>query len=426
MQLGWREVSVWRWLAEVPAGASIVAEAAAIVAEGAATDAARAMRLRRIAERGREDSGDATAPPAVDLAAAALELATARRKAEAKFGAVAAGLWADTQGVEQASSLAVARWKARRMRAALGADAPILDICSGIGGDALALAEAGLAVEGIDLDERRAFMTARNARCLARVADAESLALAGAALHADPARRDESAGRRSWSLDDHAPGRAWIYGALVEARAAAIKFSPGVDRFAFGGIPLEWEFIEEDGRLVQAVAWSGAFAAAPDHCSATLLPGADGAARVLRGTPDERRATLRAPVDRTLATGAYLSEPRPAVERAALLGEALAGRAAQELAPRLGLFASAAPLDEGPLGFAWESFEIVAECAPDAAAIAATLAAAGLGARSVRVRGQAVDANRLTRALGARPDARGVVFAWREGQRARTVVVRAR
>ncbi|MFM1821773.1 MAG: hypothetical protein RI967_39, partial [Planctomycetota bacterium] len=431
MHAGWREVSVWRWIAETAAAEVIVNEAVRAVddATGARVDASRAMRLRRLADRIRSDAGDGAAPASADLAAAALELAAARWKAAAKFGADADRLWADVQGVEQASSLAVARWKATRMRAALGAGAPILDLCSGIGGDALALAEAGLAVEAVDLDPRRAWMSGRNAGCASRVASAESVELAAAALHADPARRDEGSGRRSWNLDDHAPGRAWIEGALSTARAAAIKFSPGVDRAAFGDRPIEWEFIEEDGRLVQAVAWSGAFAAQPGACVATALEteaGATLAVHSMRGTPDERQPGGLPPVDATLSSGAFLSEPRAVVERAALLVEALGGRAARALAPRLGLFTSAAPLDEGPLGHWWESFEIVAECAPRAEAVAATLASADLVARSVRIRGQALDADRLTRVLGARPDGRGVVFAWREGQRARTVVVRAR
>jgi SAM-dependent methyltransferase len=431
MHAGWREVSVWRWLAETAGAEALVAEAVRVfdAAAGTGIDAAGTMRLRRLAERIGAEAADLARPGAADLAAAALELAAARRKAVVKFGAVAERLWADVQGVEQASSLSVARWKARRVRAALDEGAPILDICCGVGGDAIALVEAGLQVEAIDLDPRRAWMSARNAGCASRVAAAESLELAGAVLHADPARRDEASGRRRWSLDGHAPGRDWIEGALSTARAAAIKFSPGVDRAAFGSLPIEWEFIEEDGRLVQAVAWSGAFATQPGVCVATAFgteADATSVAHSLRGTPDERHPDGPPPVDPALTPGAFLSEPRAVVERAALLVEALGGRAAHALAPRLGLFTSAAPLDEGPLGHWWESFEIVAECAPRAEAVAATLASADLVARSVRVRGQALDADRLTRALAARPDGRGVVLAWREGQRARTVVVRAR
>ena len=48
-----------------------------------------------------------------DTVAAAIDLVTARRKAAGKFPD-ASGLWADPQAVEQASSAAVAAWKAKR------------------------------------------------------------------------------------------------------------------------------------------------------------------------------------------------------------------------------------------------------------------------------------------------------------------------
>ena len=106
------------------------------------------------------------------LVSAALELVAARRKARAKFERPDE-LWCDLAGVEQASDGRVAAWKAARMREVLGGGAEILDLCCGIGGDAMAMAAAGLAVTAIDLDPRRAWMTARNARCDATVAEAE-------------------------------------------------------------------------------------------------------------------------------------------------------------------------------------------------------------------------------------------------------------
>ena len=48
----------------------------------------------------------------------------------------------------------------------------------------------------------------------------------------------------------------------------------------------------------------------------------------------------------------------------------------------------------------------------------------GLRTRSVRVRGRAVDADGLTKALMARPDGDAVVFAFRRGERATAVVTR--
>jgi hypothetical protein len=282
----------------------------------------------------------------------------------------------------------------------------------------MALAAAGLRVTAVDLDERRAWMAARNAGCAARVADAESLELAGVALHADPARRDERGGSRSWSVEDHQPGRAWIERALREARAAAIKFSPGVDRRAFGDAGIEWEWIESDGALVQAVAWSGAFARSPRATRATRVARA-GTAVTICGTPDDVRAD-RIGVDPRLGPGVFLLEPVAALERAQLLTEATRGVDAREIARSLGLLASREPVS-GPW---FEAFGVVEECGAGADAIRSALARHGLAARSVRVRGRALDADALTRAIGARSDGTAVVFAWREGNGVRTVLTR--
>lgn len=390
----WRDISVWERLAAEPAAVAAAGE----VDPG---DAAAITRLRR-----RFDA---------DLVSAALELAQARRKASAKF-ACADTLWCDVAGVEQASSERVAAWKAQRMREVLGVGSGILDVCCGIGGDAMALSAAGLRVTAVDLDPRRAWMASRNAGCAGQVADAESLVLAGEVVHADPARRDERGGRRSWSLEDHQPGRAWIERALQETRAAAIKFSPGVDRRVFGAIPIAWEFIEDRGTLVQAVAWTGAFARQTQWTRATRI---GASIDTIAGVPDDARADRIAIAD-GVVPGRFLCEPCAALERAQLFTEA-AGGAARELARGLGLL-----LSEAPLAPAWfESFEIVEECAAREDAIRAVLARHGLRARSIRVRGRAVDADGLTKALMARPDGDAVVFAFRRGERIAAVVTRA-
>ena len=389
----WRDVSVWQRLAD----AQDVIAAVAVVDS---REPAAVARLRR-----RFDA---------ELVAAALELAEARRKAAGKFSSADA-LWCDVQGVEQASGTEVARWKAQRMREALGADATVLDICCGIGGDAIEMARAGIAVRAIDLEPRRTWMAGRNAGCASDVADAESIDPTGLVLHADPARRDEGSGSRSWNLAQHRPGPAWIERVLRTARAAAVKFSPGVDRRAFGDIPIDWEFIQERGTLVQAVAWTGAFARKAGQTRATLI-GAE--TDTIAGVPDDARAE-RIAADGSTSVGRFLSEPRAALERAQLLTEAVAG-CGQEVARGLGLIVS-----DAPLGGPWfESFEIVAECVAREDALRALLKERGLTPRSVRVRGRATDADAMTKALGARTDGDAVVFVFRKSERARAVVTR--
>src|SRR6516162_468898 len=68
------------------------------------------------------------------LVRAAFALCELRNRATVKFSR-AADMWFDRQGLEQSTSEPVARHKARRFSGA------VFDLCCGIGGDSLALAE---------------------------------------------------------------------------------------------------------------------------------------------------------------------------------------------------------------------------------------------------------------------------------------------
>ena len=100
----------------------------------------------------------------------ALELVKARRRAASKFPD-ASKLLCDRQGVEQATSHAIAEHKARRF-----GDLPVLDLCCGIGGDAMSLARRGDTV-GVDFSEVRAFMCTHNAGIPVRCEDVTRLSI---------------------------------------------------------------------------------------------------------------------------------------------------------------------------------------------------------------------------------------------------------
>jgi hypothetical protein len=398
----WRDVTVWQRLAAE--GEALVDAADEALAPGEAMAAPSAIaRLRK--------THDAA------MVAAAFELVAARRKARAKF-ASADTLWCDVAGVEQASDETVAAWKAARLVAALGSGAAILDLCCGIGGDAIAMSEAGLSVTAIDRDPRRAWMAARNARCECREIDVEDLDLAGAVLHADPARREERSGIRSLGIEDYQPGREWILRALRDARAAAIKLSPALDRRSLPADLIEWELVEVDGILVQGIAWGGALTRRQGGVRATTLR-AGALPHTIVGTPDDLLSRAL-PVDSNPAAGAWISEPCSALERARLLTSAIGAIRAHELGGGVGLVASLEPL---PAPW-FESFVIVGSCEARPADIARLIADAGLRARSVRVRGQAGDADQLTRTIGCHPAGNAVVFLWRERDRPRAIVAR--
>src|SRR5689334_12950811 len=77
-----------------------------------------------------------------DLVRGALNLLELRRKAASKFP-LAARMWLDRKGLEQATSEPVAHHKAKRFKGR------VWDYCSGIGADAMALA-AGSEVIAVD------------------------------------------------------------------------------------------------------------------------------------------------------------------------------------------------------------------------------------------------------------------------------------
>src|SRR5512135_479865 len=90
-----------------------------------------------------------------ELVAAALRLASGRRRGASKFTR-ADRMWFEPTGLEQATAEPVARHKARRF--ARG----VVDLCSGIGGDTLALAAVG-PVLAVDADQGMCHRTRWNA-----------------------------------------------------------------------------------------------------------------------------------------------------------------------------------------------------------------------------------------------------------------------
>jgi len=365
-------LAAWRRLAA--GGTEVAALLAEIAAAGEATPALVA-RLRRRHE----------AP----LVAAALALVAGRAKAAGKFPA-AAGLWCDPQGVEQASSAAVAAWKARRF-----AGAKVVDLCCGIGGDAMAL--AAVAAEPptvVDRDPVRAWMAATNAGGRAEAGEvlawAEGRDLGEALVHLDPARRDERGGR---SFDPEAcdPPLSASLRLVRAARGGAIKLSPGIPLPLPGlGPDEELEFVSEEGHLVQAVVWSGTTVEAPGQARATRLAG--GTVATVVGTPGPVPGPERGPgrgpdID-------ALVVPDPSLERARLLH--LTGM--PELAEGLGLLAATGASPPGLAPFL-RRYRVLERLAPREAAVRAALRRRGAAGARVRTRGRSADADRWTKAV---------------------------
>lgn len=340
--------------------------------------------------------------------AVALQLCAARIKAAEKFGERAVSMVADVSGVEQASGRTVATYKAQRMHRHFGAGGRVHDLCCGIGGDSMAMADAGLEVIAYDRDPLRAWMTHVNTNQLATAvcSDVEDIQITGSAAHLDPARRDEAAGRRSWCIDDYKPGPQAIGKMIDAATAAAVKLSPGIDLDALPW-PGEVEFISEAGRLVQAVLWAGTIAG--EARRATLLQ--DNEQHTLAGLP------AAPPIDDMQR---YLYTFDAAVERAELIGQLCEQVDAPAVHPRLGLLTS-----DHVLGSPWlTGFELIERMPWRPRRVKQWLAGNDGGVVEVKTRGKACDPDREQRALRGEGGTTYTVFVLRFDMRVEALITR--
>lgn len=241
-----------------------------------------------------------------DQAAALLDQARLRRRAQEKFERAGAMFFTD-EGLQQASGQTIASYRAGRYAAYTS----VADLGCGIGGDSIALGLGGREVAAIDLDRVRLRLARANAgayevaeRILFIQADWTRLSLRAEAAFADPSRRVD--GRRVFSLHAIQPPLAALLEVQRRIPALGVKVAPGVSDEELPA-DVEVEFISEGGTLKEAVLWFGALRSGVSR-RATLLPG---------GATLTSEATVRPrPVGRPRA---ILYEPDPAILRASLV-----------------------------------------------------------------------------------------------------------
>jgi len=384
------DLAAWQRLADGSA------DAVALLAAVAEADATRPGDLERL--RSRWDR---------DLVAAAIELTRARAKARRKFPDKP-DIVADVEGVEQATDAVVATHKARRFAEA--APARVLDLCCGIGGDAMALARVAN-VTAIDVSPVRSWMAGRNAGCATRTEDVERVDATGSIFHLDPARRSGER-RRLMRYADYVPGPAYVERLLATCPDGAIKLGPGVDLDALpAGPDREIEIIAEHGGLVQAVLWCGRLARRGGERTATRLP------ESLSFT------SVPVPMENDAADdfGRHLILVDPAVERAGLTGAVCRGLPVREAHAGLGLLTA----DEAVESPWLTSCEILARLPWRPRRIARWLADHDGGMVTVRTRDKAVDCDAVQRELRGAGGRAYTVFGLRLGARVVAVITSA-
>lgn len=319
------------------------------------------------------------------LVAAALGQARLRQRAVAKFGDAAAVMYFTPDGLEQATRTSVADRRARRLAAA-GARR-VADLCCGIGGDAVALARAGLTVLAVDRSPLTCAVAEANAAALgladrievrrASVEDVGDAELADCdALFVDPARRG---GRgRIFDPEGYSPPLSWALATAARLPVAALKIAPGVPHEA---IPpeAEAEWVSHRGEVKEAVLWFGGDAS-PGARRATLLPGGHS----LTGAPE------RAPVG---APGRFLHEPDGAVIRAGLVGEVAEAVGGRLLDPDIAYLTTDAP---APTPYA-TGYEVTDVLPFHLKRLRALLRERDVGTLTVKKRGSAISPEELLR-----------------------------
>ncbi|WP_435810158.1 class I SAM-dependent methyltransferase [Streptomyces seoulensis] len=333
------------------------------------------------------------------LVSAALGQARLRQRAEAKFGAEdARAMFFTPNGVEQSTRASVAAYRAERMRA-LGVTS-VADLCCGIGGDALALARAGIRVLAVDRDPLTAAVARANAEVLGlaelievREADVTEVGTAGYdAVFVDPARRG---GRgRIFDPEAYSPPLSWAVATALAAPRAALKIAPGIPHEAVPA-EAEAEWISDGGDVKEAVLWFGT--GSPGGVRATLLPGP----RILqgRGLPDP---AVRPP-------GRYLYEPDGAVIRAHLVAE-VAEELDGGLLDETIAYITADELRPTPYATA---YEITDRMPFNVKKLKALLRERGVGNLTVKKRGSAVEPEELRRKVKPQGPNAATVFMTR-------------
>lgn len=335
-----------------------------------------------------------------DLVTAAIAQARLRQRAVAKFGEQDAHrMYFTPGGVEQSTRRTVAEHRAAAF-ARLGVRG-VADLCSGIGGDAIALARAGIRVLAVDRDPLTAEAARANAAALGladlievRCADVTEVDTSPYdAVFVDPARRGGRGGGRIFDPEAYSPPLSWAVDAARKAPHAALKIAPGIPHET---VPpeAEAEWVSDGGDVKEAVLW---FGTRPGTVTATLLP--SGHTLTGRGLPDP-------PVR---PVGRFLYEPDGAVIRAHLVAEAAEDLGGGLLDETIA-YITADTLRPTPYATA---YEITDELPFNLKKLKALLREREVGTLTVKKRGSAVEPEELRRKLKPKGPHAATVFLTR-------------
>jgi hypothetical protein len=347
-----------------------------------------------------------------------------RRRAAAKF-ADAERMFFTPTALQQATDQWVGACKAGRFPPGR----PVADLCCGIGGDLLGMAQRGPVV-GVERDPAVALLAEANCREVLgivtsqsggavsppyfaeiRLADARQIALGDlAAWHIDPDRR--ASGRRTTRLEAYEPSLAELDRLLTQNPNAAVKLAPATvvpDRWAEAA---ELEWISREGECRQQVAWFGGLAQSPGQRSATVVSKTD-AAHTITGRPD-------VPLTVAPQIGRYAYEPDAAVLASRLVGDVASRHALCAIAADVAYLTGDALIEDVALA----AFEVRDLMPLELKRLKEYLRRRRIGKIEVKKRGLSIDPDRLRRQLASDGEASATLLLTRHGQRSLAIVAR--
>ena len=342
--------------------------------------------------------------------AAALTQVDLRRRAEAKFGALAGRMYFTRDGLEQATRLPVAEHRAARITAA--GLRTVVDLGCGIGGDLVAFARAGLTAAGVDLDPVRVAVAQANLAALSlggavTVADAAEVDTAPFDVaFADPARR--TARGRTFDPADFAP--PWPFVERLLGRDACVKLAPGLPHeLVPDGVEAEW--VSDHREVKEAVLWSGRLATSRRR--ATVI--GDGGLATL--TEEDDPYDGQPPP--TGALGAFLYEPDGAVIRAGLVTAVAAGVGGRLLDEHIAYVTS----DQAFRSPFARSYRVLEEVPFREKQLRAALRERGIGRLTIKKRGVSVVPEELRKRLSLRGERESTLVLTRLAGRGAALLV---
>ncbi len=387
------DVELARWLIS-PQGTEALAWAGSLSGE-------LARRVKRLRE--------SLSP---EQAAAVLQQVELRERARTKFTAAERMFFTPT-GLEQATDERIAQHKAERFRGRR----QVYDLCTGIGGDLIALTAVS-PTTGHDLNDTAAvFAQANVAVAIERhvevtCSDVTTLDLSQCeAWHLDPDRRPD--GRRTTRVELHEPSADAISTLLSRNDNAAIKLAPAATWPQAWTARAEWEWISQGRQCRQLVAWFGDLAREPGKRRATLVTDAGVASASMVG---------EAGVSPRIAAGVqrFVFEPDVAVLAAQLVGALAERHGLAALASGASYLTGESEPDD-PLVSCFEVEEVLPL---DLKKLKSHLAERNVGHLEVKVRGVDLDPVQVRKRLAPRGSAAKTLLLTRVGARHVAIVAR--